>query len=326
MWDWLVQQDGLIAHNAMFETAVIYAVTGKLIKPYMCTRAMWHHLANEGYLGQSWSLNYACLELLQWPAYWKPLDAWLKANKLTKGDMCKGPWDIVGHYNGLDTAATLEIALRLKEVYDTFPGLLRYHQEEVLNMTRWMVVAQVKGIKINTEQLERFKTQTAAELATALARFLEHPDVAPHVVAYNRAVLDKYMLPKAQGGGRPDKTHKLNGEPTAHYQRWRDRVPEVEATNYFNTNSPQQLAWLFYDCIKAKVEVYTDTGAPSTDKKALRLLGRVGGLLLEYREVNTLMKFLMSLTNSLRDGRVHLANKYPGTITGRAASGQLEQE
>ena len=65
----------------------------------------------------------------------------------------------------------------------------------------------------------------------------------------------------------------------------------------------------------------TPSGKIQIDKKALNRMGWFGALIKNYRSVRDEHSFVLAMKDNLRDGKVHIPIKVPGTITHRCSAG-----
>lgn len=76
--------------------------------------------------------------------------------------------------------------------------------------------------------------------------------------------------------------------------------------------------------IEAEVKVGKE--GISMGKKSLVRLGWLGKLILDYRDVVSQRKFILSIQDNLKDNnKLHVPIKIFGTITGRCSAGNLEE-
>jgi len=77
--------------------------------------------------------------------------------------------------------------------------------------------------------------------------------------------------------------------------------------------------------IEAEIKVGKE--GVSMGQKSLVRLGWLGKLILDYRDVVSQRKFILSIQDNLKDGnKIHIPIKLFGTITGRCSSGNLEED
>ena len=77
--------------------------------------------------------------------------------------------------------------------------------------------------------------------------------------------------------------------------------------------------------IEAEIEV--GKRGISMGVKSLERLGWFGKLILDYREIVSQQRFILSIEDNLREGnKLHIPVKMAGTITLRCSSGNLEEK
>ena len=315
--NWLLEQD-LIAHNAVFDAGWIYAKTGKMPKIYACTLVLYKLLATEGYLGQRWGLKSAMTELIGWPeSNEADLYEWLKENKLKPKDMAQAPWEILGKYNALDSAATWQLYKYLRVVIEEHgweDQILDFHEKDFVNLMKLLIEQQVTGMTIDLDALEQYNEQLEEEIASKREGFLQHPEVRSHVEYYQSVIIEE--IEKLEP---PQYTKK--GEVTARYKKWQEKLAAAKERIDFNIDSTQQLQWLFYERLFYQCPIKTEKGLPSVGKKAFPYLGELGKIMKEYRELRDRRKFVTALFNVQREGVVYPTVKPHGTLTGRSSGG-----
>lgn len=311
---WLSQQE-LIAHNYAYDGAWLAREVGHVVWPKMCTYATFKMLATEGFFGQRWGLDSLMTDILGWPESGKDImNNWLRETKTPREKMATAPFDILGVYNCQDSTATGQTAEYFDTVLAKFPVLRDFLDVDMNNLICLVIEQQLNGLALNLEHLDAYGNRLDKDVTTALQDFLNHPDVSPAVASYNQQVLADTLA------AEPSK-FKKDGEVTKRWLSWQQRCEEVAATNHFNTDSPQQLCWLFYEKLKFKVAKKTDGGKPSVDADVLPTLGEPGRLLAKYRDLRDQRKFVTQLQNVQLNGRLHPSLKVPATITSRLAGG-----
>lgn len=318
---WLLKQK-LVAHNAVFDAAWIYAKSGMMPNIEACTLVLFKLLSTEGFLGQQWGLKVAMRDVLGWEeSNEKDLYAWLKSNKLKASDMAQAPWDILGKYNALDSAATWQLYkyfLKIIEDNDWKECLLDFHRQDFVNLIELTIEQQKEGMKINIDALTSYDERLKEEIEEKKQEFIRHPRVAPELEFYKRCVVEEFKKTI------PPQFKKDGKTTTARFTRWEHKLEELRRSQPFNVDSPQQLQWLLYERLMIDCPIKTDKGLPSTGKKALPHLGELGKLLKAYRELRDRRKFIKSLQGVMRDGRFHPKLKIHGTVTGRSSGGVEE--
>lgn len=269
-----------------------------------------------------------------------------------KAEMWRAPADVIGYYCGLDAASTYMI---LTEVF--FPAIEKlapkavdrfnwYHQDIFITNVKLNIEQQLRGIELDTDKLIKHHKVLEQEIVEAERQFLEHPEVAPHVHEYNqskvRAALAKMpdRFKKRKIGKEPDRLKK-NGEISKNWLKWKERaeappetskswlnwlekIEQLESEMHFNMNSGLQRQWLFYERLGYPVKLYTESGQPATDKKALVEWGEPGQLLKKNNDLVKEQGYVEGCIAAMINGQVHPQFRIPGTLTCRlAGSGGL---
>jgi len=306
----------LIFHNASFDIGVFYRYSVWPINLRACTYGLYRQLATEGFLGQSWSLKTAMVQILGWEKdNTDKLKEWFKVNK-TK-DYSLVPIDIMCEYCAADAYATYKLYQYFLTFKVSFPDLFVYHEDEFCNLITLVVEQQFTGINIDVDKMIAYQRELEETIEQKKKEFFEHPIVKPIVKEYNDAIIKEYLAKKPTVS---TKTGKLS----VRYSNWEKKWEEVQETNHFNINSKQQLAWLFFDKLGYDTDIRTELGTKSVSKKTLPFFGEVGLLLnthnLLFKEYTT----VSSVINIVRDGKIHITMKVPGTLTGRLSGGANE--
>ncbi len=314
LFEWMARQR-LVAHNYTYDGLWLASELGWVIPAHFCTFGAFRQLATEQFLGQRWSLKYAMTEVLGWPEVNNlDLKSWLAENKMGMGQMSWAPFDILGRYNALDSAATWQLYKYFLTFKDKFPVWWDYHTVDYANETTLLIEQQLLGLTIDVEQLIRFGAELDEKIEIKLAEFLARPEVAPHIVEFNRQQVAELIAAEPP-------QFKKGGGVTSRWLKWQEKVETAKQTSFFNTDSPQQLTWLFYSAMKLRVQRTTKKGEPSVDAKAIAQMGRVGGLLLEYRNLRDVRKFVTAVGNVQKNGILHPSIKNPATVTSRLGGG-----
>ncbi len=319
LFEWLSEQRGIIAHNAGYETGCIYAMTGAEVTPYACTYALLGALANEGGLGQSWGLKQAAPELIGW-------DKWDQDVKGDKANMALLPFEQLGTYNQLDSAATWEIfklcGACVEEHQDTWgPNFWPFHQEEMMMLVDMQNEAYREGLPIDMGHLPLSLAAAEQGVVDAYAAFYNDPEIAPHVNFYNAEIVRQAELSLAS---RPDKVTSM-GRPSVNYSKAEAKLESMRGQMHFNIGSTDDLRWLIYGRMGIEATQMTEGGKPATDADTLATLGTVGRLLLACRDAEAQRRFLLGVEANVDEGRLRVSVKIPGTYTGRCSAGSLEK-
>ena len=320
LMQWMLQQQ-VIAHNAMFDCAWIYHITGCLPQIEACTLILFKMMATEGYTGQRWGLKTAMTDVLGWPeSNEKDLYDWLKANKLRAADMAQAPWDILGKYNALDTAATWQLYSYFRQVCEENNWqecILDFHKSDFINLVNLLIEQQQKGITVDLVAMEIFDKKLQDSIEEHKDAILMDEAVRPHVEYYQQLIVESILE------ARPDQFTKT-GKVAARYTKWEEKLHGAENRLDFNINSGNQLKWLFFERMMFECPILTDTGTQSITKKTLKYLGKYGKMIKDYREVVKRREFVASLYDVQQDGVVHPNMKPHATVSGRCGGGQTK--
>ncbi len=318
LWAFLLKRR-VIAHNFWFEGAIIYRFAGALPEQFSCTRLLYKTLASEGWLGQSWGLKDAMVDILNWPVNNDDLNEWLKTNKKSAANMSDAPWEIIGPYNQLDAAATYEL-------WSYFSGVIEGHEwqeyfvgyiQEAYSEYKQLLTSNHYGIPVDQDALAAYKVTTTNEAQECKDAFLGHKDVCTHITKFNENVV-------AQLADTEPPKLTAAGKVSARWQTWEAKMTEFSNTNHFNTDSSKHLQWLLYGQIKLVPPDTTEGGDPSVDKTSLTSLSAEFPPLkelLQYRTKRDVLKFLTSLEANIIDGVYRPSYKVPGPVTSRLACG-----
>ncbi len=320
VFNFLSRQRGLIAHNAKFEAGVTYAMTDVLQVPEFCTLAMSKYLANEGWDGQSWGLKDLAVDLLG--QQYKGYDDKLPKSK----EMAKADWDTLGYYNQIDSHVTWHLfkimETSINDNKDTWGShFWDFLEQDIHTWITQHTRTYIQGLMVDVQYTKEFIKQIEQEIEDRKHEIFSHEDIKPHVDYYNQKVIE------AQENNLNSK-NKFNkdGSLSKNWEKANTKLEIVKRYNHFNLDSPKQLGWLLYNKLDSEVIYTTDTGAPSTSKKALRENTKYGKLILDYRDTVSYYKFLRSvISNTTEDGLIRINTKTPGTLTGRASSGIIEE-
>jgi DNA polymerase I-like protein with 3'-5' exonuclease and polymerase domains len=237
------------------------------------------------------------------------------------------PWDILGKYAALDAEATLQLYDYLKEVVNTkLPAdvasvLWDYTNNDVLTEIYLLIEQQIEGMTINNEKLALFSASLEHQIAAELDAFLTHEKVAPIIEELRQTKLrelDTVTIEQFTKTGTVAKRWEVQ-------QLKRQAIIDATPGQIFNSDSPKQLAWLFYDKLRYKVQRSTEKGEPSVDNKALPYFGEPGKILGKYRKLRDKLKFVTATQNVQRNGVLHPSMTMSGTATGRLAGGNKDE-
>jgi DNA polymerase I-like protein with 3'-5' exonuclease and polymerase domains len=314
---WIMKQR-LVAHNAVFDCGWLYTKTGQMPNIHACTLVLFKLLATEGWDQQRWGLKTAMTDILGWrETNEADLDNWLKDNKLKKSDMAKAPWEILGKYNAMDTAATWQLYKHFMatiEEHGWQENVMAFQSEDFVNLMELLIEQQFKGLTIDMENHFKFDKKIETQIQNKKSQFLSHPKVKSHVEYYQQVLVEELVktLPEQ---------YTKTGKVAANYTK---KIEKIEATKQrldFNIDSGKQLQWLMYDRLFFECPLKTPGGAVVVGKKAFTYWGELGIIMKEYRELRDRRKFVTSLGEVQIDGVLHPKIKAHATITGRSGGG-----
>ena len=241
LYEWFTEQTGLVAHNYYYEGSVLYRATGQIIPAKCCTRKTFMDLANEGYEGQSWALDEGIRRLLQWPPNNTELNAWLKERKLTKAKMHLAPFDILGYYNQLDSAATWELyklfCQCIEDYHDTWGQYYWEHIEhDYMALLMLQIESYKEGLTIDLDALKSYQKKVTKERDEFFKAFVKHPKVAKYIRGYEKAQRNQIV--------NKNKQYTKDGRINKNWQKFEDKKEELMESIKFNVDSADQIRWL----------------------------------------------------------------------------------
>lgn len=315
LWNFIASHEMLIAHNASFEAGVTYTKTGIIPNIAACTRGLAFQLAGEGSPGQSWGLKNLAKELLGW-------DDW--SREVDMDNVMNLPWNLLGYYNQIDSAATWELFKLMKDTVDKHKAtwgqfFWEYHQNDFMNLVKLQVETYAHGLKVDLDNIARYQATVDEEIKTRLFDFLNNPEVKSGIDQFNRDAVAEYITTLEN-----TPKYTKDGKIAKAYERNQEKLAEAQNTQHFNIDSSHHLKWLFYSYMKIIPPKKTKTGSPSVDYDALERIPIYGRLILDYRDSVSTYKFLRALTTNQKDGIIRISIRTPGTVTGRCSSGEIE--
>lgn len=305
----------LIAHNYIFDGSWLAKYTGTVIAPYRDTRGMFMDLANEGAAGQRWSLDALIETVLGWPINEKGLIKDYFSRGLGIMDI---PWEDLGRYNALDSAATWQGYKYFESVIDKFgfTGLRSYQEAEYRNSAALVIEQFINGIPVDRTHLLNYARILKESLDDKENEFFNLPEIVPHAKQYTEELIESWNVPKKV---------KQDGTPAKNYLKYLAKVEKARSENQMNINSPKQMQWIFYTQLEYDPVKWTATGQPSTDKEALPYLGEGGKVKGEWKKIHTeYNNYVLPLIEYSEDGSLHPPVKVPATVTGRLGAGSSE--
>ena len=319
VFEFIAGQRGLIAHNAQFEMGVTYAMTDQRIVPHVCTLAMSRYLANEGSPNQAWGLKDLASELLG--EHYKGYDSVLPKSR----EMAKADWDVLGYYNQIDSHCTWYLYKMMAEVLDSHDWGTYFWQFLEQDFRTWLDLhfqSYINGLYVDVLYTESLLLEMEEEIEQRKLDIFNHEDIKPFVEEFNNKVV---QAQQEKVDSKPKMTSK--GDISKNWEKAATKLELIKNSQHFNLDSPSQLSWLLYNKLECPVDYVTDTSAPSTAKKALAENVKYGKMILDYRDTVSYFKFLRSVvSNTDKDGMIRINTKTPGTLTGRASSGSVEEQ
>jgi DNA polymerase I-like protein with 3'-5' exonuclease and polymerase domains len=381
--DWIKNTKAkLIAHNVMYDSAFLLRDIGSWSNWHVCTYGMYKQLATEGFEGQSWGLKNAQIELLGWDSSnEEELDMWLINNKYiksysiepkaegylletengpryvtpSKSEMFNAPPEILGHYCGLDAAASYML---YSEVFVPSLSILPTESQEFFNyyhsvifMTnlKLLVEQMLGGVYVDRESLKEYYKKLDITIEEKRQAFFNLPEVKAFNELNRQLEINKLLEKepkkyKLLHEPKMPKQFKKNGEvsqgylnylqkledhklalkyqePTHQWQNWHDKLKTAEQEEYsLNINSGAQLRDFFYAYLKYPIILITESGLPAVDKAALKGFGIHGKVLKEYIDKSKEQSYVKSCIDITETtGYLHPQFRVPGTLTGRLA-------
>jgi hypothetical protein len=259
-----------------------------------------------------------------------------------KGRMSEAPNTILGMYSGLDAQSTWALYQHFISYYPRFPDMQGILEQEMMTLASLEVEEFFTGMWVDEPLLDDRIAGIELAMERLLAEFYRNSEASTWINQYNKLQYNALFT------AEPPQFTKT-GKVAVRYTKWQDKIELAKYRNYFNPNSKDQLAWLFYDCIfeSTAVEQKFDWRGESThsftvtvdgivfdvegtrggkraiDKKILPKMGKAGRLLTRYNELVKLVGYMKGMKNSLRDGIHHIGLKLGGTLTFRCSGGSL---
>lgn len=347
----------LLGHNLFFDASYLYRDLGYHLNWAHCTYALYKYLATEGYPGQKWGLKDAQAELLGWTETNETaLGEWLVANGLKKqhgapnwAEMWQAPASILGHYCALDSDATY---LLFTEVL--LPGMRRtaggrYHEGDYYGPTfiKFLlknIEQRFSGISISVPELLDYNNELHKRIAESEKQFRSESTIRPVLDEYKANIIAEHVTnepsryKKLKVPQEPPR-FKKNGEVSINWlkwqerkeagefepresktwQNWNEKLEEIKRSDPFNIHSGPQKQWLFYEKLGYTPTLFTDSGQPAVDERALKGFGEPGRLLIVNNELVKEQGYVQAVIDNLRNDKIHLSFRIPGTLTGRLA-------
>jgi len=329
----------LTAFNVLFDGAFLAALTGKWLNWVGCSYGLFKQLSLEGYDGQKWNLETAMVEVLGWPETNKEvLEAILWERGMSKADIGKLEPEVLGPYCASDADAHWQLWHHLQDVIkeNDFKFLQDYHDRIFMTEVKVLVESQFRGMAPDLDALNSYRADLDRRIDTSLQSFLSHTLVAPHIGQYNKDVAE------AIEAAAPSQ-FTAKGEESVRWQKWMASKDSRIAARSFNSNSSDQLGWLFYEKVfrvvgeKLKyvlIEVdgkqyeveKTPGGGKSVNKQILPIFGEPGKMLMQYNKLKKELSYVKAAIAKTQEGGGILRPMYNsiGTVTGRLSGGEAD--
>jgi DNA polymerase I-like protein with 3'-5' exonuclease and polymerase domains len=295
-------------------------------------------MSTEGFLDQRWSLEVAQREVLGWPdAQKETLKELLTKHRVKKSEMWKlaelEP-QLFGEYCALDAEGAYQLWWELRRQADA--AVLRWHDNEFLNLMKLLIEQQMTGIEVDLEGLRTRYQEIIDEAAAYEQEFLTHPEAVELVKEHLEAEVDLRWKSK-----EPTK-YKKDGDISKNWVNWAAREAEIKEKYSFNIGSNRQLSWLFWENLydvtdlgngKAKLHLpgedliasYNKDGTLPVNKEWYPKLGELGGILAKWNDRVKLAGYVLAAIEKAAQnndrGVIHPQFKIHGTLTGRLSGG-----
>lgn len=341
--DLLAGHPGLLAHNVYFDGGVAAAYKVDL-QWHACTLALYQLLHNESPENKH-GLKLAMTDMLGWTdSNEHDLDEWLVVNghyigvrrvdnspevlrllyqqgsiRPDKSEMWRAPADILGKYCVLDAEACYLLYTQvLLPTVERFPELNKYFHERWMPHIEIHIRQKLLGIAVDRAGLLDRARVLEEQVLTLTQEFINIPEVNEHVVNIEK-LLREPKLSKSPPQLRKD------GGISKNYIKWREQCEVIlnggNPDYNFNINSGDQLRAVLYDGMGFDIRIRTDSGLPSTGRKAYIHMGDYGQLLQRRADVVKELSYInkyIELTSHRNS--IHPGFRIPGPVTGRVSS------
>lgn len=271
--------------------------------------------------------------------------------KPDKGQMCHAPAEILGKYCVLDAEACyLLYTEHLAPTLDQFPKFSEFFHKEWMHLIRVHIDQKLHGIEVDREGLATRRQTILDGMATLLQQFRTHPDTRDHIAEYEQFLLQSLiqveperLLKKKELPSEPPKFTK-DGAISKNWEKWNSNkhkyTEDVISKNWlswqeryrnalagndpvyrFNIQSGVHLGWLLYERLGFEPRVFTEKKLPGTGIKALKHMGEVGKILIEYNWLQKELGYIEDyIKKTQKRSTIHPSFRLPGTKTGRLSS------
>jgi hypothetical protein len=280
----------LIAHNLYFDASVFYKLGFNLdeINFHACTYVLYKQLANEGFLGQSWGLAAAQIDMLGWKNTNKDAVAeWLSVNGHTKknvsskikakleakeelsedeyasliscadkSQLFRAPVDVLGHYCCLDAESTwmlydLVLSPALSRVP---PQTWQMHQDGFIELIKILIENHFIGITVDLPRMQAYNEKLIVQIDEAKVKLRSFPGLCGFIQEKEEGWLKGITVPPQ---------FKKDGKLSKNYENYLKKLEEIKlGTNEklnkeyrFNMNGDELAEYVYseyltYDIIR----------------------------------------------------------------------------
>lgn len=240
--------------------------------------------------------------------------AWLRENlKVKKGkegaNLDKLPYELLKEYNEADTEVTLKLYEFITAYFKSINYDWVFDHTLYLNTVDLVVDAQITGVPIYRELLEKSILQLQQEIKEIEDVFKEK---------------FKEEIKRIEETRIEDYIKKVKTEKSQAKRRTRilERDPKAIKAVQFNVGSNLQLRQLFIGALSISPKFYTIKGNPSFKSTVLGQWGLGGLMLQKRRKLLIIFQQCEALYNlSEPDGLWHLNLRVASTTTGRLSGG-----
>lgn len=194
------------AFNVMFDGAWLAWKLGGLPPIDCCTFVLFRLLANEDWPRQRWRLEIAQSDILEWPDTNKGrLQELMWANGFSnKGEMWRladlAPAEFQ-RYCAEDADASWQLRNRLEQLTkahageDVWASTWQLARQEWSTMLKLHIKQQLRGVHFAVDDAKAYYDQLRIDIRRVEGKLRDHPKLAPHVAAWERALLKAAATP-----------------------------------------------------------------------------------------------------------------------------------
>lgn len=296
----------LIGHNIEYDRQWINYFFKIISRWKADTRKMWH-LADDTDAPHGFGLKVAQVKVLGWE---ESNDKALRevveerGGKLSNGDHYLAPVDKLGFYAGLDGISTLLLFDHLTPFFDKFDywGFLQWRQDFHPILTE----ATADGVEVDAPLLIEAKEELVVAKENAIRKIRE-------VCKTEIEGIEKKWFEDDAGSFAQEHAKK----------RFLEGAKGARKRRVFNSNSPDQRAFLFHEVIGIPVvERSKKTGKPSTARPAIQRMSHPAAkVFIELSEIEAVRRLAQGYVDSLkeRNGKywIHFPYNTSATVSDR---------